>query len=66
MRSTARSRSGTLDVAVPLGEIGAVNVLPGFVTKIIAVDVGFSRLKLRCYGAAGVADAIERARARQP
>jgi hypothetical protein len=42
---------GTLDVEIPLPDIEKVEVLPGFVTRIIAITTARQILRLRCYRA---------------
>jgi hypothetical protein len=53
--------TGTLDIAVPLSAIAGVEVLGGFVTKIIAVRTPRFVVKIRCYGATAFADQIRSA-----
>src|SRR6478735_9406030 len=55
-------QSGTLDVSVPLAKVTDVKVLPGLVTKIVAITAPERVLKVRCYGAARFAAAILAAR----
>lgn len=54
--------SGAIDVDIPLVEIVQVEVLPGVVTKIVAIRTMGGVLKVRCYGAPSLAKAIEDAR----
>lgn len=54
-------QSGTLDIAVPLRSIAQVEVQPGFVTKIVAITVGYRQVKSRMYGADQVAETIRQA-----
>ena len=56
--------SGPLDVSVPLSKVTDVTVLPGFVTKIVAITTPWYVLKVRCYGAPSFAAAILTARDR--
>lgn len=51
-------QSGTLDIVIPLVEITDIVVLPGLVTKVLAIDVGYRRVKARCYGARETADEL--------
>ncbi|MFF2494291.1 hypothetical protein [Agromyces sp. NPDC058064] len=57
-------QSGTLDVSVPLADIIGVDVLPGFITRIVAITTPDVTLKVRCYGAARFAEAVLAARGR--
>ena len=53
---------GSLDVEIDLREVtGPITVLPGVVTKIIAVPVGGRVFKARCWGAARMAEQIQAA-----
>jgi hypothetical protein len=45
-------------IEVPLAMVTSVEVLPGFVTKIIALGTPTHVVKLRCYGAPALADQI--------
>ena len=45
-------------IEIPLQLISSVEVLPGFVTKIIALGTPTHVVKLRCYGAPALADRI--------
>lgn len=51
-------------VTIPLTTITAVEVLPGFFTKIIAIHSGNHIFKARCYGAPKFAAQIRTAAAR--
>ena len=56
------ANSGPLDVEIDLRDLtGPVTVLPGFLTKIIAVPVGGEIFKARCWGAAAMAERIQTA-----
>jgi hypothetical protein len=55
------AHAGTLDIEVDVRRIEAVDVLPGFLTKIIAVRVGDKVVKVRCWGASKMADRIRAA-----
>jgi hypothetical protein len=57
-------QSGALDVSVPLAQVTDVKVLPGFITKIVAITTPESVVKVRCYRAAKFAEAILAARDR--
>jgi hypothetical protein len=46
------------DVEIRLAEIAAIDVLPGFVTKIIAIRLPRHVAKVRCFGASAVAERI--------
>ena len=48
-------------LAVPLAELRSVAVLPGFITKIIALETAEHTVKLRCFGARSFADKIRAA-----
>lgn len=52
-------QSGTLDVTVPLEAITSVHVTKARITNIVVVGLGYHVLKVRCYGAAALAEAIE-------
>ncbi|MFT4226225.1 hypothetical protein [Micropruina sp.] len=54
-------QSGTLDIALPLRSIAQVELQPGFVTKIVAITVGYRQVKSRMYGAEQVAETIRQA-----
>ncbi|MCV6991892.1 hypothetical protein H7I87_03075 [Mycobacterium timonense] len=54
-------QSGQLDIIVDLRSIDSVELLPGFVTKIIAIRTGDQVTKIRCFGAAKVAELIRAA-----
>jgi hypothetical protein len=54
-------QSGQLDIAISLHSIESVEVLPGVLTKIIAVRAGGQLTKFRCFGAREVADHIRAA-----
>ncbi|MFF2387899.1 hypothetical protein [Agromyces sp. NPDC058104] len=58
------AQSGTLDVTIPLAEITGVEVLPGFITRIVAITTPDVTLKVRCYGAARFAEEVLAARGR--
>lgn len=51
-------QSGQLDVTIDLRSIESVELLPGVLTKIIAIRAGDRVTKFRCFGAAKVADQI--------
>lgn len=55
------THAGTLDVDIPLALIVRVDLLPGVVTKIVAIHTVGGLLKVRCYGASNLAHAIEKA-----
>lgn len=56
------ANSGTLDLEIDLRGVESVEVQPGVLTKIIAVQVAGGRLvKARCFGAAGLAEKIRAA-----
>ena len=56
------ANTGTLDLEIDLRRVEAVEVQPGVLTKSIAVQVGGGRVvKVRCFGAAGLADQIRAA-----
>lgn len=52
---------GTLDVTIPLNEVRSVELSPGVLTKIVVVATAETILKVRCFGAAKLADAIRKA-----
>jgi hypothetical protein len=53
---------GSLDVEIDLREVtGPIAVLPGVLTKIIAVPLGGRVFKARCWGAAKMAERIQTA-----
>ncbi|WP_156765546.1 hypothetical protein [Mycobacterium sp. 1245499.0] len=54
-------QSGQLDIVVDLGSVEAVELLPGVLTKIVAIHTGDRATKIRCFGAAKVADQIRTA-----
>lgn len=54
-------QSGQLDIVVDLRSIESVEVLPGVLTKIIAIHTADRVTKVRCFGAAKVADRIRAA-----
>ncbi len=54
-------QSGPLDIIVDLRSIESVELLPGVLTKIIAIHAGDRVTKVRCFGAAKVADQIRAA-----
>lgn len=54
-------QSGQLDVTIDLRSIESVELLPGVLTKIIAIRAGDRVTKFRCFGAAKVADQIRAA-----
>lgn len=60
MNRAAHSR-GTLDFAVPLGTVDAVDVEWGFVTRIVVLRFGSGTAKVRCLRAAGLAEEIRSA-----
>ncbi|MBN8883853.1 MAG: hypothetical protein J0H73_16270 [Salana multivorans] len=57
-------QSGTLDLSVQLRHVAAVEVLPGVVTRIVAMRVGGRVVKARTYGADRVAETLRQAIAR--
>lgn len=57
-------QSGTLDLSVQLRHVAAVEVLPGVVTRIVAMRVGGRVVKARMYGADRVAETLRQAIAR--
>jgi hypothetical protein len=56
-------QSGQLEVTVDLHSIQSVELLPGVLTKIIAVRTGNRVAKFRCFGASKVAEHIRAAAA---
>lgn len=54
-------QSGQLDIVVDLRSIESVELLPGVLTKIIAIHTADRVTKVRCFGAAKVADRIRAA-----
>lgn len=54
-------QSGQLDIIVGLRSVESVELLPGVLTKIIAIHTGDRVTKFRCFGAAKVADRIRAA-----
>jgi hypothetical protein len=54
-------QSGQLDIEISLHSIESVEVLPGVLTKIIAVRAGGQLTKFRCFGARKVAEHIRAA-----
>ncbi|MDR7189531.1 hypothetical protein J2Y46_002357 [Microbacterium sp. BE35] len=55
-------QSGSLDVEVPLALVTGVDVIPAFMTNIVAISTPELVLKVRCYGAREFADAARAAR----
>lgn len=53
--------SGQLDIAIPLAAIIDVDIVGGFVTKIVAIHAADKIVKVRCYGAAQLVDQIRSA-----
>jgi hypothetical protein len=51
-------QSGQLDIAVDMRSIESVELLPGVLTKIIAIGTRDRVVKIRCFGAAKVAEQI--------
>jgi hypothetical protein len=51
-------QSGELDITVELRSIESVEVLPGVLTKIIAIHTGDRVVKMRCWRATKVAEQI--------
>ena len=51
-------QTGSLDILVPLPAVVDVEVLRGFVTRIIAIHTPGSVVKVRCFGADAFADQI--------
>ncbi|WP_134086297.1 hypothetical protein [Mycobacteroides salmoniphilum] len=49
-------QTGSLDIDIDLRTIESVELLGGFVTKIVALRVGERVFKVRCFGAASLAD----------
>lgn len=54
-------QSGQLDIVIDLRSIESVELLPGVLTKIIAIHTADRVTKVRCFGAAKVADRIRAA-----
>ncbi|RAU97737.1 hypothetical protein DQP58_07125 [Mycobacterium colombiense] len=54
-------QSGQLDIIVGLRSVESVELLPGVLTKIIAIHAGDRVTKIRCFGAAKVAAHIRTA-----
>lgn len=54
-------QSGQLDITVDLRSVESVELLPGVLTKIMAIHTGDRVTKIRCFGAAKVADQIRAA-----
>lgn len=54
-------QSGLSTIAVDLDTIAGVEVLPGFLTKIISLDTPGHRLKIRCFGTRALAERIRAA-----
>lgn len=54
-------QAGQLDIIVDLRSVESVELLPGVLTKIIAIHTGDGVTKIRCFGAAKVADQIRAA-----
>jgi hypothetical protein len=59
-------QTGSLDILVPLRAVVDVEVLRGFVTRIIAIHTPGSVVKVRCFGADAFADQIRYARPTTP
>jgi hypothetical protein len=51
-------QSGQLDITVDMRSIESVELLPGVLTKIIAIGAGDRVVKIRCFGAAKIAEQI--------
>ncbi|MCT9820055.1 hypothetical protein N3K63_07110 [Microbacterium sp. W1N] len=45
------AQSGTLDVSISLKDVTGVEVLPGILTRIVAIATPARVLKVRCWGA---------------
>jgi hypothetical protein len=54
-------QTGSLDIVVPLPAVEDVQVLRGFVTRIIAIHTPGFVVKVRCFGADAFADKIRSA-----
>ncbi|GAA4402521.1 hypothetical protein [Tsukamurella soli] len=54
-------QSGQLDITVDLRSIDSVDLLSGVLTRIVAVRTGDLVLKVRCFGAAKLAEQIRTA-----
>jgi hypothetical protein len=54
-------QSGQLDIIVDLRSIESVELLPGVLTKIVAIRTGDGVIKVRCFGAAKVTEQIRAA-----
>jgi hypothetical protein len=54
-------QSGELDITVDLRSIESVELLPGVLTKIVAMHTGERVFKIRCFGAAKLAEQIQAA-----
>jgi hypothetical protein len=54
-------QSGQLDIVIDLRSIESVEVLPGVLTKIVAMRTADGVTKVRCFGAAKVAEQIRAA-----
>jgi hypothetical protein len=54
-------QSGSLDVVIDLRQVESVELLPGFVTKVVAVRTADRVFKARCFGAGKLVDQIRSA-----
>ncbi|BBZ15193.1 hypothetical protein MBRA_53880 (plasmid) [Mycobacterium branderi] len=54
-------QSGQLDIVVDLRSIESVELLPGVLTKIVAIRTDEGVTKFRCFGAAKIAEQIRAA-----
>ena len=52
--------AGTLDIEVPLSDIVSIEVLPAFVSSVIAISTPQSAVKIRCFRADAFAGQIAR------
>lgn len=50
--------SGPLDIDIPLSDIASIEVLPAFVSSVIAIQTRQSAVKLRCFRAEAFAGQI--------
>lgn len=54
-------QTGSMDVDVPLSTVESIEILPGVLTKIIAIRTRQSVVKVRCFRARAFADQIREA-----
>src|SRR5262249_36208687 len=52
--------TGTLDIEIPLSDIVNIEVLPAFVSSVIAISTRQSAVRIRCFRAAAFARQIAR------